>query len=808
MTRDVIIQDIRGRRTCTDADFPLRIGAGADADIRLPEGQANTTFAFVARSESHIFVQPAQESPPIFHNEQVITDSRWLEHGDVVRIADSSIRFEAGATSITFVVDAEVVAPPVEPPKEPPPGRSSVPSPVDDGARRAAPRSRPTRHPRRRRIVTGVALSLFLALILAAGFVFFATPVSVQVMPPPDRLSIDGTFPGFEVGDRLLLLPGSYRVRATKAGYRDLDARVEIAASRQQSFEFALEKLPGVLTFVILPAIPATVTMDGAVLGRTPLEDVEVPAGEHHFMVEADRYAPASLDVDVRGLGERQSVDVALTPLWAEVSIASRPAGARVLLDGTFIGETPLDTEIMQGDYRLTLERAGFDTLSTELRVIANQAQRLPEFTLIESDGLLTVESTPSGATVTVAGQFGGRTPVELSLAPRRQHTLTISNAGYESVKRRVSVDPASSDKLAVTLAPRYGTVFITSLPVDAVLFVDGRRHGPATGRIRLTTKPHRLEIRKPGFQSFATTLTPRAGVNQELSVKLVTVAEARAAARKPVITSAEGQLLKLLEPARQFRMGASRREQGRRANESQRLVEITRPYYLGLKEVSNAEFRRFKPEHVSGAAGGNSLNEPAQPVTRVTWEDAVRYLNWLSKKDSLAPAYREQGDSFVPVVPPTTGYRLPTEAEWAYAARYAGHEQARKYPWGEAFPPTGSAGNYADRSASTLLANTLADYVDGYRVSAPVGSFAPSAAGFFDIGGNVAEWCQDFYAVYPNSANRLVKDPSGPASGRHHVVRGSSWRHASISELRLSYRDYSEKPRSDLGFRIARYAD
>jgi formylglycine-generating enzyme required for sulfatase activity len=80
--------------------------------------------------------------------------------------------------------------------------------------------------------------------------------------------------------------------------------------------------------------------------------------------------------------------------------------------------------------------------------------------------------------------------------------------------------------------------------------------------------------------------------------------------------------------------------------------------------------------------------------------------------------------------------------------------------------------------------------------------------AGFHDLGGNVAEWCHDYYAIYPNAPDRLVSDPSGPSNGRHHVVRGSSWRHASISELRLSFRDYGDKARSDLGFRIARYVD
>jgi len=273
------------------------------------------------------------------------------------------------------------------------------------------------------------------------------------------------------------------------------------------------------------------------------------------------------------------------------------------------------------------------------------------------------------------------------------------------------------------------------------------------------------------------------------------------------VIETAAGQRLILLMPGR-FRMGASRREQGRRANESLRLVEITRPYYLSSKEVSNAEYRHFKPDHSSGSVRRTSLNEPEQPVVQVSWEDAVRYLNWLSAKDDLPPAYEKSGETFTPVQPPTTGYRLPTEAEWAFAARYADSSNARKYSWGKSFPPTGSAGNYADETAATLLPNTLSGYGDGYSVSAPVGRFAATGPGFLDLGGNVAEWCQDFYAVYPGAAKTLVTDPTGPAVGRHHVVRGSSWRHASISELRLSYRDYSEETRNDLGFRIARYAE
>ena len=88
------------------------------------------------------------------------------------------------------------------------------------------------------------------------------------------------------------------------------------------------------------------------------------------------------------------------------------------------------------------------------------------------------------------------------------------------------------------------------------------------------------------------------------------------------------------------------------------------------------------------------------------------------------------------------------------------------------------------------------------------MGSFAAWPEGFHDLGGNVAEWMHDYYAVYPGEADKPVTDPLGPLSGEHHVVRGSSWRQGTITELRLSYRDYSRTARPDLGFRIARYAE
>jgi formylglycine-generating enzyme required for sulfatase activity len=257
--------------------------------------------------------------------------------------------------------------------------------------------------------------------------------------------------------------------------------------------------------------------------------------------------------------------------------------------------------------------------------------------------------------------------------------------------------------------------------------------------------------------------------------------------------------------PPGRFSIGASRREPGRRANENLREVELTRGFYIAVAPVTNAQFRAFDPAHRSGEVGRYGLNGDRHPVVRVRWEQAVAYCNWLSEQEGLPAAYRRVGESWEPVLPRTGGYRLPTEVEWAWAARYAGRPaEPPRYPWGGALPPPERSGNYADESARDLLGAVIPRYEDGFAVTSPVGSFPPNALGLHDVGGNVAEWIEDFYGVYPPSEALLV-DPQGPASGRFRVIRGSSWMHHGATELRLSYRDYGDEPRPDLGFRIAR---
>ena len=524
----------------------------------------------------------------------------------------------------------------------------------------------------------------------------------------------------------------------------------------------------------------------------------------------APRYQAWEGTLNVAGGGARQTLEVPLVPGWADVAVTSVPAGATVLADGVSVGTTPATLELMPGNRTLTLEKDGFKALTRSITVAANQPQSLDGLVLQSADGLVRVITEPAGAAVTAGGRYRGVTPLEAELAPGQVHELALVKPGYEPATSRVDLTSARGATVRVTLTPRLGIVRVVSEPADAELLVDGKVVGAATQELTLTAVRHRLEVRKAGFATYATEVTPEPGLPRVLEVKLLTPQQAVVAPVPKAVASGAGTEMRLVQPG-SLRLGAPRREQGRRANETERDVRLTRPFYIGVREVTNAQFRAFRPQHTSGAEKYQVLAGGDHPAVMLGWEDAAAYCNWLSDQEGLPRAYatdaKPGGPRLVLATPVTTGYRLPTEAEWEWAARYNGGGGARRYPWGDSFPPPPGSGNFADQAAQGFVTGLLAGYNDGFPVTAPVGSFAASPLGLYDLGGNAAEWVHDRYSVAPPGAAEAV-DPTGPADGQYHVIRGSSWRHGGISELRLAYRDFGDIGRLDVGFRVARYAD
>jgi formylglycine-generating enzyme len=283
-------------------------------------------------------------------------------------------------------------------------------------------------------------------------------------------------------------------------------------------------------------------------------------------------------------------------------------------------------------------------------------------------------------------------------------------------------------------------------------------------------------------------------------SLTLAAAPESKGTGDKKQITNSIGMKLTLI-PAGEFKMGSGESAEATAAffnktygedsltadfftdEHPQHRVRITKPFCMGTSHVTRGQFRQFVKDagyktdaekgEAPGAFGWNPEKKRFEfnkeyswrnagfeqtdehPVVNVSWNDAVAFCKWLSKKEDKT-------------------YRLPTEAEWEYACRA---ETITRYYSGDDPETLANVGNVADATARAKFPDWkyTIKASDGYVFTAPVGKFKPNAFGLYDMHGNAWQWCSDrydeeYYAKSPTD------DPIGTDSGADRVLRGGSW--------------------------------
>ena len=233
-----------------------------------------------------------------------------------------------------------------------------------------------------------------------------------------------------------------------------------------------------------------------------------------------------------------------------------------------------------------------------------------------------------------------------------------------------------------------------------------------------------------------------------------------RAPAKEMTLDLGGGVTMKLVPiPAGKFMMGSPDSEQWRHTTEGpQHEVTLSKPFYMGVTEVTQAQYQAIMGTNPSSFKGATN------PVETVSWNDATEFCKKLSEKTRQA-------------------VRLPTEAEWEYACR------------------AGSKTRFCFGDAEEGLGDYAWYHVNAGKTTHPVGQKKPNVWGLYDMHGNVFEWCADWRGDYPKGA---VTDPQGPASGSRRVLRGGSW-YINTDNCRAAFRSRSNPDHrlNNVGFRV-----
>jgi len=388
--------------------------------------------------------------------------------------------------------------------------------------------------------------------------------------------------------------------------------------------------------------------------------------------------------------------------------------------------------------------------------------------------GSLVVATRPSGAALSVAGTFRGRTPLTLENLDPGQLQVKVQLSGYESAVKKVLIRAGRESHLTLFLDKivTTGTLKISSDPAGAEWYLDGAYVGLTPDTLFEVEKgSHKILVKKSGYHEWSktTTIFSKQEALVAAGLKKLPVKKYQASENRPAKTAtgtpSSGDIFIdsvtgiefIWVPGGCFEMGSNSGD----SDEKPVHKVCVDGFYIGKYEVTQGQWRKFMGNNPAHFKKGDNY-----PVEQVSWDDCqsfVRKLNGQSNKT----------------------YRLPTEAEWGYACRSGGRDE--KY----------SGGNDVDRVA-WYLSNS------GGSTHA-VGGKAVNGLGLYDMSGNVWEWCSDWYDKnYYNKSPE--QNPQGPGSGwfLYRVERGGCWcdypqfvRTANRSRFRPSFRSY------DLGFRL-----
>ena len=616
------------------------------------------------------------------------------------------------------------------------------------------------------------------------------TPLGAQVR----FVGIDAVFNARVGGLDLVVQPGDYDVRITAPQYLEQQLPVSIrnvALPRiNVELQSALESLqiqtePGAVIALLnednLEVELGTTDADGQFsLKRGEIDEFD------RIVIRKMGYLPAVLE-DLNG----ELLQVVLAELPSSVTVRTQPSGARVLVNSIDVGPSPvtIDASEGNGNYIVAVQSQGYRTVSRRINVESGEHEVVDFGALVARSAELGFAVTFVGApssevfrlmddlVVELNGQRLAYDSKVLKAVLEGTHTVRLLHPLYVSALQTVKVEDRLNQKLTYLMQPLPGQVELLMPPeLEVEVRVAGADVDNLDGVVSLAANQRvELELRIKDYLTMVRRfkLKPDERITWKVEPVQIPGPEPGAEWTMPYLA------LKLCwVEAGQFLMGSPIEEVGRLPNEGpQTAVRFNQGFWIGKYEVTQAQYSKVMDQNPS------SVTSDSLPVDNVSWEDVRLYCQVLT---NIERAAGRLPDGYV--------YRLPTEAEWEYAARS-----------GSVLPF--AFGNQADSSNGNFSGVYPVDVE--YQVSnldhygtLPVGSYPPNDFGLHDTHGNLAEWTLDRYngRLYGGS----LVDPRPREGGRRVVVRGGSWEDFAV-RVRSAARDEirGDTKSNAIGFRV-----
>lgn len=626
--------------------------------------------------------------------------------------------------------------------------------------------------------------------------------------PPTVRIRFSGKGRGsFVITDGRLSVnmpPGVYSMSVEAPDFRtDKVSNIEIGKEPRRA-GFTLQPAWAELVVRSKPGAVVKVSRDGGAdvaIGKVPesgLFEAEqvIVAGDYRVTVELENYFPVVFEDVNLPVGSKVTRTAELQPKPARLLVESDPEGAEVSIGGEVVGKTPhqledlepfstIEVSVQLDGYRGKLARIELEPGMDETVPFGQLEARMGSVELaITAEGQPFPEEELKRMSVKIGDAVY---PADKPLPPIAigAHDVSIEHPEYLPETTKVAILDRKAVTAAFDLTPRPGYIRVRTEPIAPfTLVVNGRRARAVEGESNVfeitadEASELQLLVRDHYTAKRTVNLSPSERIDWTVNLIPIPGPELEKEWQVPYI----GLSMAWVEPG-SFRLGSELKEQARLPEEGPpTLVTLTKGFWLGIYEVTQLEFQR--------ALGANpssfryAANHEQFPVENVSWLDAQIFCRKLNESE------REAGR-----LPEGYEYRLPTEAEWEYAAS-EGKEQP--FSWGE--QAYGVHGNFAGSYPRDFVPPKETERNPG---TVKVGSYEPNEWGLYDMHGNVREWCHSYYeGRYPG---RPVTDYVGPREGTDRVIRGGGWE-SLAKDCRTAARDRltADSRANSLGFRLA----